>query len=163
VTGRQNTRTLITDGYFFLVLKCNIPDRIKSSQCLFDMFVGMRGCWNQAKQDNAFRDNRVGYPAHKYSVVIAHDPWAQAGEESQVGEESTVIGNFTLSFEGTIYLPNQTFSFWGNSDTAVDPPISHIIANRISVGGNGTLRLRSEPGGGIQPWTQAVNIVRLIE
>jgi hypothetical protein len=97
-------------------------------------------------------------------IVIAHDPTQPGSDESQVGDESLVIGNFTLSFEGTIYLPNQTFSFWGNSDTAVDPPISHIIAHRIAVGGHGKLRLRSEPGqSGVQPWTQAINAVRLIE
>ncbi len=97
-----------------------------------------------------------------HGLVIAHDPAAPAAEESQVGEESTVIGNFTLAFEGTIYLPKQTFRFWGNSDTTVKPPISYIIANRIAVGGNGTLRLRSDPNAENRPpWSEPMETVRL--
>lgn len=98
-------------------------------------------------------------------LAIAQDPAAPAGEESQVGdEESLVIGNFRLAFEGMVYLPRQTFTFWGNSDTEVFPPASYIIADRIAVGGNGRLRLRwDEDTAPPNPWLQPTEMVRLVE
>src|SRR5699024_1487180 len=92
---------------------------IKSNQRLLNMFFSMGSCGNQANKHCAFRYDRIGYSAYKYTMVFAeltHDELTQIcttlcqyRRYGAFGREY-IVSNFTKPIAQCVGILPQLFS-----------------------------------------------------
>ncbi len=91
-------------------------------------------------------------------IVMAQDP------ATIPTKNNTIIGGGYMEFDGILYFPKQPLYISGNGDIAADSPQFAILADTISIEGNGTLYIHiasDAPGSGLPALPQANETIRL--
>lgn len=63
---------------------------------------------------------------------------------STSGNQSSMAGNSHTHLEGVVYTPEDTFYITGTSDTTIKSPETMLVADKIKIGGTGTLVLEPD-------------------
>lgn len=67
-------------------------------------------------------------------VVYQRDPGANPGDIT-----SSISGNGNTTYDGTLYFGNQNVSIDGNGASSSNQPFTAVVANQITVSGNGVI------------------------
>jgi Flp pilus assembly protein TadG len=93
-------------------------------------------------------------------IVMASDP------ATIPTKQNTIIGGGYMEFDGIIYFPTQPLYISGNGDIGADSAQFAILADTISIEGNGTLYIHissDAPGSGLPGLPTANEIIRLVK
>ena len=69
----------------------------------------------------------------------------------------TLVGNGSLNITGAVYAPNSSVTAKGNGNTDVFG--SQVIANSLSLTGNGTVNVNFDPNANAVPYTRSFGLV----
>jgi Flp pilus assembly protein TadG len=80
-------------------------------------------------------------------IVYQNEPNASAGQIT-----SSITGNGNVSYAGALYFGNQNVSIDGNGASGTNQPFASVVANQITISGNGTVNFNSQvsPPPGLQ-------------
>ncbi len=67
-----------------------------------------------------------------------------AAARDALPQHSSITGRSDLKIGGVIYLPTHKLTYWGESDTRAASPVTTIIANTISIGGESFLEVKND-------------------
>ena len=67
-----------------------------------------------------------------------------AAARTASSENSSIAGRSDLKIGGVIYLPTHRLSYWGESDTLAASPVTTIISQTISIGGDSYLEVKND-------------------